>query len=608
MNKKVGERPKDVGEASPGRWIAEEELTQLQGKLREAQETLEAIRNGEVDAIVVTGDRIYTLIGAEHPYRVYVEQMHEGAVTVAADGLILYCNQRFADMMGAPLEAVIGSVISTALSPGTWEKISTVVGSTEAVKHESVLRRRNGEEIAVNFTASKLCLAAQNVICLVVTDLTLQKLDEELRLAKEVAERANLAKDGFLATLSHELRTPLTPALMAVSALEQDQNLSPRAQADLAMIRRNIVLETRLIDDLLDLTRIANNKLELVEVPLELHRVLQNSVDICVAGIEAKTLDLSLELTATLTDTTGDIVRLQQVFWNVVRNATKFTPIGGAIRIFTSNPQPGQFRVTVADSGIGFDPADADGLFESFKQVGDGATRRSGGLGLGLAISRAIVNVHGGRIWAESPGPNLGATFYVELPLRKAAPAAISEVAPSVASSAGLRILLVEDHDDTRHVFQAILSQKGHSVKSAATGEAALTLASSEVFDLVISDLGLPDFSGTDLMSILQKRYSLRGVALSGYGMEEDIRRSKSAGFDHHLTKPVDPARVDQLLANLTKEIRRNAENPGNVMIAGLSDDHVRRSSSSAEEMCGDLAKSEASGVLDDRAKSEIDQ
>jgi PAS domain S-box-containing protein len=573
MSKEVGERPNDIGEASPGRWITEEELSQLRGKLREAQETLEAIRNGEVDAIVVTGDRIYSLAGAEHPYRVYVEQMHEGAVTVAADGLILYCNQRFADMVGAPLEAVIGSLISTSLSPDSWEKISAVVGSAEsAAKHESVLRRRNGEEIPVNFTASKLCLADQNVICLVVTDLTLQKVDEELRLAKEVAERANLAKDGFLATLSHELRTPLTPALMAVSTLQQDQTLSPRAQADLAMIRRNIVLETRLIDDLLDLTRIANNRLELVEVPLELHRVLQNSIDICVAGIEAKTLDLSLDLSANLTDTTGDMVRLQQVFWNVIRNATKFTPIGGAIRISTSNPQPGQFRVTVADSGIGFDPADAEKLFESFRQVGDDATRRSGGLGLGLAISRAIVNAHGGRIWAESSGANLGATFYIELPLRKAASPAIPEVAPSVPASAGLRILLVEDHEDTRHVFQAILSQKGHSVKSAATGEAALALASSEVFDLVISDLGLPDFSGTDLMSILQERYSLRGVALSGYGMEEDIRRSKSAGFAHHLTKPVDPTKIDQLLANLTKEIRHNAEIAGIAGNVGMTE------------------------------------
>ncbi|MFZ0502338.1 MAG: ATP-binding protein, partial [Chthoniobacterales bacterium] len=549
MSKEVGENPNHVG-SSPGRWITEEELSQLQASLKESQQTLEAIRSGEVDAIVVTGNRVYSLAGAEHPYRIYVEQMQEGAVTVAADGLILYCNQKFADMIGAPLEGAIGSVISPCLSPDSWEKISAVVdGAESVVKHESVVRRRNGEEIPVNFTASKLCLADQTVICLVVTDLTLQKMDEELRLAKEVAERANLAKDDFLATLSHELRTPLTPALMAVSALQQDQTLSPRAQADLAMIRRNIALETRLIDDLLDLTRIAHNKLELLEVPLDLHGVLQNSIDICVAGIEGKTLDLSLNLSASETNTKGDIVRLQQVFWNVIRNATKFTPIGGTIRILTSNPQPGQFRVTVADSGIGFDPADAEKLFESFRQMGVGATKRSGGLGLGLAISRAIINAHGGRIWAESPGPDLGATMHVELPLRRVAPPVISEIAPSVATSAGLRILLVEDHEDTRQVFQAILSQKGHSVKGAANGEAALVLASSNAFDLVISDLGLPDFSGTELMTILQERYSLRGVALSGYGMEEDIRRSKSAGFAYHLTKPVDPAKIDRLLA-----------------------------------------------------------
>jgi PAS domain S-box-containing protein len=559
MSKEFGENPNHVG--APGRWITEEELSQLQASLKESQETLEAIRSGEVDAIVVTGNRVYSLAGAEHPYRIYVEQMQEGAVTVAPDRLILYCNQKFADMIGAPLEGVIGSVISPYLSTDTWEKISAVVGGAESVvKHESVLRRRNGEEIPVNFTASNLCLADQTVICLVITDLTLQKVDEELRLAKEVAERANLAKDGFLATLSHELRTPLTPALMAVSALQQDLTLSPRAQADLAMIRRNIILETRLIDDLLDLTRIAHNKLELVEVPLELHSLLQNSLDVCVAGIEAKTLDLLVNLSASKTETTGDIVRLQQVFWNVIRNATKFTPIGGTIRIFTSNPQPDQFRVTIADSGIGFDPADAENLFESFRQIGDGATKRSGGLGLGLAISRAITKAHGGHIWAESPGPGLGATIHVEIPLRRVPPPTVSEIAPSVATGAGLRILLVEDHDDTRHVFQAILGQKGHSVKGAATGEAALALASSNAFDLVISDLGLPDISGTELMTILQERYSLRGVALSGYGMEEDIRKSKSAGFAYHLTKPVDPAKIDQLLADLTREIRRSGE------------------------------------------------
>jgi PAS domain S-box-containing protein len=556
-------QPGSSGDGSPGRWVSEGELGLLEASLQEAQETLNAIRNGEVDAIVATGNRIYSLTGAEHPYRVYVEQMQEGAVTVAADGLVLYCNQRFADMVGAPLEGVISSVIRSYLSAESWERISAVViGVESVVKHESILRGRSGEEIPVNFTASKLSLSDQNVICLVITDLTLQKVDEELRLAKEVAERANLAKDGFLAALSHELRTPLTPALMAVSALQQDQTLSSRVRTDLAMIRRNILLETRLIDDLLDLTRITHNKLDLVETPLDLHGVLRNAVDVCASDIEQRNLDLSFDLAANQTNTLGDVVRLQQVFWNVIRNAVKFTPIGGAIHVSTSNPDPAQFRVTIADSGIGFDPADAEKLFESFKQIGGDVTRRSGGLGLGLTISRAIVNGHHGRIWGESQGLNRGASIHVQLPLRRCAPlASTGELASSELATARLRILLVEDHEDTRLIFRMILAQKGHSVESAASAGEALTLASQQAFDLVISDLGLPDFSGIELMTILRERYSLRGVAVSGYGMDEDIRRSKSAGFDYHVTKPADPAKIERLLAEVMREIRPSPPN-----------------------------------------------
>src|SRR5246127_5075225 len=211
MAKATREQPQSGG-GGFSRWGSGVEMRQLHSSLLEAQETLDAIRNGEVDAIVATGNRIYSLTGAEHPYRVYVEQMQEGAVTVSADGLILYCNQRFADMVGAPLEGVISSLIGSYLSAESWEKISAVVAGAESVvKHESILIRRVGSEIPVNFTASTLSLSDQNVICLVVTDLTLQKVDAELRLAKEVAEHANVAKDRFLATLSHELRTPLTP-------------------------------------------------------------------------------------------------------------------------------------------------------------------------------------------------------------------------------------------------------------------------------------------------------------------------------------------------------------------------------------------------------------
>jgi len=281
-------------------------------------------------------------------------------------------------------------------------------------------------------------------------------------------------------------------------------------------------------------------------------------LEICRSTWEAKNLKLTVQRSAGDTRTIGDVVRLQQVLWNVIRNAVKFTPAGGSIQITTENPASGAYRISVSDSGIGFNAAEEPQLFQPFEQVGREITRLFGGLGLGLSISRSIVSAHGGRIWGESPGPNKGATFHVEIPLRRGVQPVRSADAAEVetAMRRGLNILLVEDHDDTRHLLQMILRQKGHTVEAAGTGHAALALAESAGFHLVISDLGLPDISGAELMSQLRSRYpKLRGVAVSGYGMEEDVRRSKESGFDHHLTKPVDPARLDRLIGELAREM-----------------------------------------------------
>lgn len=564
MNGNPGEPPAESAENAGNRgvWLSPTEFGQLQASLHEAQETLNAIRNGEVDAVVVTGskgNKIYSLSGAEHPYRIYVEQMQEGAVTVTPEGLILYCNQRFAEMLGEPLDQVISSQLIPRLDAQSWAAISTVLGDHDgAAKHESFLQCAEGVTLPVHFTASPLPLMDQTVICLVVTDLSLQKSGEVLRLAKEVAERSSAAKDSFLAALSHELRTPLTPALMGVATLQQERGLPAGVLTHLSMIRRNIELEIRLIDDLLDLTRIAHGKFELQDAEMDINSVLDRVLEICRSAWEAKNLALTVERSAGDTLTVGDVVRLQQVLWNVIRNAVKFTPAGGSIWITTENPTPGAFRISVRDSGIGFNAAEEPQLFQPFEQVGREITRLFGGLGLGLSISRSIVSAHGGRIWGESPGPNKGATFHVEIPLRRSAQPArqddAMEAEPGMRRS--LEILLVEDHDDTRQLLQMILRQKGHAVHAAATGEDALALAEKGSFHLVISDLGLPDISGSALMSQLRSRYpKLRGVAVSGYGMEEDVRRSKESGFDHHLTKPVDPARLDRLIGELAQEI-----------------------------------------------------
>jgi PAS domain S-box-containing protein len=553
--KESKKRASNAGSVASKRLISEEDLARLQDSLQEAQETLEAIRNGEVDAVVVAGSngsRVYSLAGAEQPYRVYVERMREGAVTVSSSGLILYCNQCFAGMVRMPLERVIGSDLRLSVPPEVWKTISEVFNASEVVEHECLMEDGAGGTLPVKLTASPLPLEDQKVMCLVVTDLTAQQEQEKLRLAKEVAETASLAKDSFLAALSHELRTPLTPALIAATALENDASLPDSVRQDLAMIRRNVELETRLIDDLLDLTRIANGKLELHKSTVELHLLVTRAWEICDSGIKQKFLTLDLRLEADETNVLGDAVRLQQAIWNLIRNAVKFTPEHGMISIATLNCEGG-VRLAIKDSGIGFEPRVAPMLFDAFEQTGRDITKRFGGLGLGLAISRSIVLGHGGKIHAESPGLHKGATFTIELPLEIREEKRSDAVRPveKKENIGQLRILLVEDHEDTRQSMLRLLQRWGHRVKAAACAQAALNLAAAHPFDLVISDLGLPDESGAALMSKLRDRFGIQGIAVSGYGMDHDVTASHAAGFIYHLTKPVQTDRLRQFIGRI---------------------------------------------------------
>jgi PAS domain S-box-containing protein len=547
-----------------GRWVSDREFSALTNRLQEAEETLDAIQSGAVDGVVVkgaTGGQIYSLTGADERYRIYVEQMQEGAITASQDGVILYCNRRFAEMVKTPLERVISAGMANHFVAEAWANLSTVFTEQRGVvKHESLLQCPDGTTLAVHLTASRLPALGQNILCVVVTDLTGQKNQQQLQLAKDLADKANLAKDAFLAALSHELRTPLNPALIATVALEQTKGLPAHVRQGLALIRRNIELEAHLIDDLLDLTRIAKGKLELNLGPVDLHNVVRRAVEICAAEIEEKRLRLVLHLEAADRLTTGDAVRLQQAVWNLLRNAIKFTPKGGTVTMRTGNGPGPSCWVEVCDSGIGFEPCDSLKLFDAFEQGGSHITRQFGGLGLGLAIGTSIVTAHGGAIRAASEGLNLGATFTLELPLRPAAVVASPAVAPVVTILApvpGLRrqrILLVEDHKDTRLALQRYLQAASHAVTAAETAQQALEIAASQEFDLVVSDLGLPDEGGGfALMRLLRERHGLKGIAVSGYGMEEDIARSREAGFSHHLTKPISLDRLKKLIVEMSE-------------------------------------------------------
>ncbi len=370
----------------------------------------------------------------------------------------------------------------------------------------------------------------------------LQKTNQEL----QEKARSNLAKDQFLAMLSHELRTPLTPVLASAFALENEQALPENIRESLQMIRRNVELEARLIDDLLDLTRISRGKVQLNFEVVDAHALLRNALEICQVEIEQKHLALRLDLGAQKVHLRADPARLQQIFWNLIKNAVKFTPSEGQICISTSNNSSVQLRIEVTDTGLGIEPESLPKIFDAFEQ---GGRPQLGGLGLGLAISKTLVEAHAGTIIAESAGRNKGARFTLTFPTCEKVDA---QAAPTITSGPpqrhAMRILLVEDHEDTNRSLTNLLRRRGYYVQSAGNIQSARDLSSKEEFDVLISDLGLPDGSGIELMQTLHFARPLLAIALTGFGMEDDIRKSHEAGFQHHLVKPIDLNKLDSLI------------------------------------------------------------
>ena len=488
--------------------------------------------------------------------------------------------------LGADLVAALRGVLRTG------EAVSReITGETPAAPGE--LRHWSVYAYALALRGE---IIGAGVVCEEVT--AKRRAQEELRLAMERAEAASEAKDHFLATLSHELRTPLTPVLAIASVLEEEARLPGYVREHLAMIRRNVELEARLIDDLLDLTHISRDKIELRPQPTDVRELVRDALRTCCQqDIDSGRVHVEVDLAAASHQVRADAPRLAQVFWNLLNNAIRFTPDGGRVEVRTRD-EDGLLTISIADTGTGIDPAELPHIFDAFVSFGHGepsVASHAGGLGLGLAISRAILELHGGTIRAESAGRGHGATFTVVRPLMTgvpapaagaagaetgdgAQPAAAATAAASPAAMAGspgagspggagtpdgdapapdggLRILLVEDHPDTAAVMADLLGDFGHEV-TVAGGVAAALAAVADLaggdrpppLDLVISDLGLPDGNGQELMRELSRRYGLKGIALSGYGMEEDRTKSLQAGFSRHLTKPIHPSALRQVI------------------------------------------------------------
>jgi signal transduction histidine kinase/ActR/RegA family two-component response regulator len=427
--------------------------------------------------------------------------------------------------------------------------------------------RGNGPFALHNVNQSMLLLGAF-IAAHALTSLTVAALvDERVRIeadrevillreraARHEAERANRAKDEFLGILSHELRTPLAPVLLTASMLENDKKLPVQARQDANLIRRNVELEARLIDDLLDVTRVSHGKLALDLRPTNVHMAMKRAADICCSHRAA---DLTMEFGAQRHFMRADPARLQQVFWNLFNNAAKFTPAGKKISVRSASVDD-RLRIEIVDEGIGIEKQNLSRLFEAFEQGDPSRTKAFGGLGLGLAITKALVEAHGGRITAESDGRDKGAKFTLEFPtidapIQNENPDSTQPAVGSMRRS--LRVLVVEDNDPTRQVMSRLLGSQGHSVTTAENVRTALEHSQRTDYDLVISDIGLPDGTGYDLMKqaleiAATRNHKLKGIAISGYGRDEDIRMSREAGFAQHLTKPVD---MDELSAVIEK-------------------------------------------------------
>ena len=445
--------------------------------------------------------------------------------------------------------------------------------------------RESGRPVRFEYQAS--CLSSPNwvaatlspmsipgsdrMLCsFIVEDITDRKrAEEELRDAKELAEAACQAKDRFIAVLSHELRTPLTPVLYGVSSM-LESNPAPELRPTLEMIHRNIELEARLIDDLLNLSRLSRGRMRLDLEVIDIHEAIRRAIEICRDATFVAGLDVVTQLDAPHHYVTADHARVMQIVWNLIHNAAKFTPPNGRLTIRTLNlsdpahpadGHPPLIAVELEDTGIGIDPAVLPRIFEAFEQYHDDLRGRSGGLGLGLAISRSLAEALGGRLMASSRGRGLGSTFRLEL---ATVPAECVPSAPATPSSpkeaprrSDLRILVVEDNTDTLRYLATVLRQRGHEVVTAdrvATARAAFDEAKVP-FDLLLSDIELPDGDGLYLMRELGPRGPMRGIAVSGFGGEEDRRQSREAGFVDHLTKPVD---LNRLEAAIHRAINRS--------------------------------------------------
>ncbi|MBD2524486.1 PAS domain S-box protein [Nostoc sp. FACHB-133] len=481
------------------------------------------------------------------------------------DGFVIDANDAFLQLAGYTHEefTLSGKVNWRELTPIEYKYLDDrailEVQTTGVSKiYEKEYIHRNGKRVPIVLGIALLNDSQEHGVAFVL-DITDRKLAEKEcdrllqceRTARQEAEIANQIKDEFLAVLSHELRTPLNPILGWSKMLRTrkfDEQTTNRA---LETIERNAKLQTQLIEDLLDVSRILQGKLNLNICPVNLVMVVEAALETVRLAAEAKSIEIQTIFDASLGQVMGDPNRLQQVVWNLLSNAVKFTPTGGRVGIRLMEAS-NQIQIQVSDTGKGINPDFLPFVFDYFRQADGTTTRTFGGLGLGLAIVRKVVEMHGGKVQAESPGEGLGATFTVELPLLVRSEQVRREENESLDSQpessllSDTQVLVVDDEPDIRDLVSFILQDYGVQVTAVSSAQEALKALSESIPDVLISDIGMPKTDGYMLMQEVRSRSPQEGgsvpaIALTAYAGEMNQQQALAAGFQMHISKPVDP-------------------------------------------------------------------
>ncbi|MGM9479598.1 response regulator [Roseateles sp. NT4] len=510
---------------------------------------------------------------ADALYARVVDSLHDYAVVLLdQEGLIRGWNRAASGMFGRGLETVIGRSADLLFSPedrvtGVLAREMATALANGSARDDRWLMRQDGTRLRAEGVMTPIFSAAgeHTGFSKIVRDVTAAyEASQQLRQAKEEAERSNELKDQFLAVLSHELRSPLSAISGWADILEKHASGNELLAKAALVIRRNAQLQTRMINDLLDMSAVVAGKLVLQRDAVDLAALTAETLLSHVHTAQARSIELQCQGNSVLW-VSGDAQRLTQVISNLVGNALKFSNDGGRVVVRTRQDEDGTVVLSVQDDGRGISPDFLPHVFDRLRQEDGSRTRKAGGLGLGLAITRAIVELHGGHIAAHSEGPDLGARFDVRLPAAPPPPVApTAAVAPPVDARAprldGVRLLLVDDEDDAREVGQAALRDLGAEVMAASSAREALALLQPGRFDLLVSDIGMPEMDGLALVRAVRSQAAtadLPAVALTAFAMLPDRQAGLAAGFQRYVAKPIDIRKLGQAIREALQSPRR---------------------------------------------------